>query len=95
METSSFLYYCAIVSISILTISMIFPLIRLFKGPSLSDRVVALDHVSIIIMSIVLMDIFISRQLIYLDIVLVVAFVLSLGTMIIARFLQKSLKKDD
>lgn len=93
METSSFLHYCAIASISILTISMVFPLIRLFKGPSLSDRVVALDQASMIIVSIVLMDIFISRQLIYLDVVLVVAFVLALGTMIIARFLQKSLKR--
>ncbi|MFW6351775.1 MAG: monovalent cation/H+ antiporter complex subunit F, partial [Bacteroidota bacterium] len=62
---------------------------RLFKGPSLPDRVVALDQIGLIIMGIMLCEVLYSKEKLILDIVLVVAFVLVFGSMIIARYIYK------
>ncbi|MBI9060841.1 MAG: cation:proton antiporter [Marinilabiliaceae bacterium] len=93
METTTILSYSIYISLSILTISLIFPFIRLFKGPSVPDRVLALDQISLIIVAIMLVDIILSTELVFVDIVLVISFILTLGAMIISKFLFKHEKK--
>ncbi|MFW5753550.1 MAG: monovalent cation/H+ antiporter complex subunit F [Marinilabiliaceae bacterium] len=90
MESADlFLYYSALSALYIMSISLVFPLYRLFKGPSLPDRVVALDQIGLIIMGIMLCEVLYSKEKLILDIVLVVAFVLVFGSMIIARYIYK------
>jgi len=93
METTTILSYSVYISLSILTVSLIFPFIRLFKGPSVPDRVLALDQISLIIVAIMLVDIILSTELVFVDIVLVISFILTLGAMIISKFLFKHEKK--
>jgi len=93
METTTILSYAAYISLGILTVSLIFPFIRLFKGPSVPDRVLALDQISLIIVAIMLVDIILSTELVFVDIVLVISFILTLGAMIISKFLFKYEKK--
>ncbi|MFW5889788.1 MAG: monovalent cation/H+ antiporter complex subunit F [Marinilabiliaceae bacterium] len=90
MESADiFLYYSALSALYIMSLSLVFPLYRLFKGPSLPDRVVALDQIGLIIMGIMLCEVLYSKEKLILDIVLVVAFVLVFGSMIIARYIYK------
>ncbi len=91
MEESGklFLEYVSLVSLWIMTLSLIFPLYRLFKGPTLPDRVVALDQIAFIIVGIIICDIFYTRNTMLLDVVLIVSFLLVFGSMIIARYLYK------
>ena len=81
------------VSLGILTLSLFWPFIRLFTGPSMPDRVVALDQITLIVVAIILVDVIYSGELVFVDIVLVISFILTLGTMIISKFLFKSTKK--
>jgi multicomponent Na+:H+ antiporter subunit F len=89
MDSSTFLDYAAVSGLWIMTISLAFPLWRLFKGPSLPDRVVALDQIAVIIVGIIICDIVYSKNQLELDVVLVVSFLLAMGSMIVARFLYK------
>ncbi|MGM0377163.1 MAG: monovalent cation/H+ antiporter complex subunit F [Bacteroidota bacterium] len=90
MESSDmFLNYSALTALYILSLSLVFPMYRLFKGPSLPDRVVALDQIGLIIMGIMLCEVLYSKEKIILDIVLAVAFVMVFGAMIIARYIYK------
>lgn len=89
MDSSTFLEYSAVAGLWIMTISLVFPLWRLFMGPSLPDRVVALDQIAVIIVGIIICDIIYSKNVLELDVVLVVSFLLAMGSMIIARFLYK------
>lgn len=91
MEESGklFLEYVSLGALWIMTLSLIFPLYRLFKGPTLPDRVVALDQIAFIIVGIIICDIFYTRNTMLLDIVLIVSFLLVFGSMIIARYLYK------
>ncbi len=93
MDSSTFLQFAAIAALWILTISLAFPIWRLFKGPSLPDRVVALDQIAVIIVGMIICDIIYSKNEIELDVVLIVSFLLAIGSMIIARFIYKQNKE--
>lgn len=90
-----FLEKASIVALWIMTISLLFPLYRLFKGPSLPDRVVALDQIAFIIVGIIICDIFYSREPMLLDVVLTISFLLVFGSMIIVRYLFKKQSDND
>lgn len=87
------LEYSALTALYIFSISLIFPFYRLFRGPSLPDRVVALDQIGVIFVGMMVCDVVYTREKILLDVVLVVAFILAFGSMIIARYLQKQRKE--
>ena len=88
-----FLENAALIALYIFSISLIFPFFRLFKGPSLPDRIVALDQIGVIIIGIMICDLLFTREKVLLDVVLVVAFILAFGSMIIARYLYKQKKE--
>jgi multicomponent Na+:H+ antiporter subunit F len=85
----SFLENASLTALAIMTLSLLFPLYRLFKGPSLPDRIVALDQIGMIIVGIILCDVIYSRDTMVLDVVLAISFLLVFGSMIIARYLYK------
>lgn len=92
---NTFLEYASLAALWIMTISLIFPLYRLFKGPTLPDRVVALDQIAFIIVGIIICDVFYTRNAMLLDVVLTVSLLLVFGSMIIARYLYKKQNEND
>ncbi|MDP2891017.1 MAG: monovalent cation/H+ antiporter complex subunit F [Bacteroidota bacterium] len=85
----SFLENASLTALAIMTLSLLFALYRLFKGPSLPDRIVALDQIGMIIVGMILCDVIYSRDTMVLDVVLAISFLLVFGSMIIARYLYK------
>jgi multicomponent Na+:H+ antiporter subunit F len=72
-----------------LTLGFVFALLRLVRGPTLVDRVVALDLLGFVILGFIAANMLQSGQTVYLDVLLVVAIVLFLGTIAVARYLEK------
>jgi multisubunit Na+/H+ antiporter MnhF subunit len=95
MDNDAFLNWASQAAMWIMTVSLLFPLYRLFKGPGLANRVVALDQIAIIVVSIILCDAIYSRNAMLLDVVLVTSFLLVFGSMIIARYLYKKKFEND
>lgn len=77
------------VTLGILVVSIFVALIRLILGPSLPDRVVALDLISTLVMGIVAVDIVLSGQVVLLSVVMVLALVSFLGTIAFAHYLER------
>jgi len=77
------------IATGMLILSLVLTLWRLIKGPSLQDRVVSLDLIATAVSGIVLIFIFISGTVRYLDIVLVLSLIIFLGTVAIAKYLNK------
>jgi len=84
-----FLRFAADTAIWVMTLSLLFPLYRLFRGPGLPDRVVALDQIGLIVTGIILCDSVFSDDPMLLDVVLIIAFMLVFGSIIIAHYLHK------
>lgn len=77
------------IGIYILIASFILVLIRLIKGPSIPDRVIALDLLAFISLGIILMVMVITDKKQYLDIVIVLSLVLFIASVAIAKYLTK------
>lgn len=70
-------------------LSIIFATVRLIRGPSLSDRVVALDLISILLVAFLVVFAFASSVYAYLDAALALALVGFLGTVAFARLINQ------
>jgi len=76
---------------SILLLSIFIALYRFLKGPTLSDRVVAFDTISIMCISLlVLLALYFQRSL-YLDIAIVFGLISFLGAIVFGRFIEKGI----
>ncbi len=74
-----------------LLLAMFLSMIRLLKGPNLSDRVIAFDVISVMAVSLlVILSIYFKRS-IYLDVALVFGLIGFLGTTIFGRYIEKGI----
>lgn len=89
LSNGNFLEFASETAIWLMTLSLIFPLIRLFRGPGLPDRVVALDQIGLIVTGIIICDAVFADDQMLLDVVLIITFMLVFGSIIIAHYLHK------
>ncbi|NBC83544.1 MAG: hypothetical protein GVY19_09190 [Bacteroidetes bacterium] len=73
----------------LLLIAFLFGVYRLYAGPELADRIIALDALSSIVAAFILLQLFITGNSIYIDIVLVISLVVFLGTIAITIHLRQ------
>jgi multicomponent Na+:H+ antiporter subunit F len=64
---------------------------RLIKGPTTVDRVVAMDALTIIIISLIVYVAYVTERAIYLDVSIVYALLSFLGVLAYARFKERGL----
>lgn len=74
---------------ALLAIGLALSAFRLLLGPSLPDRAVALDLLGTIVLAIIAANALQSGETLLLDVLLVVAIILFLGTIAIARYLER------
>lgn len=89
MEESNFVIIAAQTAMWVMTLSLLLPLYRLLRGPSLPDRVIALDQIGMIVVGIIICDSIFSNDSMLLDVVLIISFMLVFGSIIIAHYLHK------
>lgn len=78
-----------LLSLFLLTISIVIALYRIIKGPSLPDRVLALDSVSYIIIGIVaVLSVYLDSEA-YLETILLLGIIAFLGTIALSRFIER------
>lgn len=81
------------IAILILVIGMLFAFIRLIRGPSLPDRVVALDVIATMAVGVLALVSIQTGQQIILDVALSIALITFLGTVALAMSLEKGVFK--
>lgn len=88
-----FLQGAIYISFGLLLIGMLFTFLRLLKGPTLPDRVVAIDLFTMFVAGIITIYAFLTGLTIYLNAVFVLAFIAFIGTVAFARYLEKRVLK--
>lgn len=71
--------------------AILLTVVRLAQGPTVADRVVALDAMTIVSLSVISFVALVAERMIYLDVALVYALVSFLGVVAVARYLEKGL----
>jgi len=85
--------YIDYVILPILAISLVLVFIRLFKGPTVVDRVIALDLIITIGIGIIALYCIHTDQNTFLDVALILALIAFLGTVAFSYYLEKKGKE--
>ena len=77
----------------LLSLAVILAFIRLLRGPSLPDRVVAFDLMTSVAVGIMALYSIATEETVFLDVAIVLALISFLGTVAFARYLEQRGKK--
>lgn len=81
--------YAGTVIMPILVIALVLAMVRLLRGPSVADRVVALDLVTTIAIALVATGALWAGSVVMLDVAVIVALVAFLGTVALAYYIRR------
>jgi len=79
----------AILALGVLSVGLLLALVRLVRGPSLPDRVVALDLMGTLAVGIITAHAMATQQPVFLDVAIVLALIAFLGTVAFARYVER------
>jgi multicomponent Na+:H+ antiporter subunit F len=82
------LFWFALASIILLFAAMVLALVRLFKGPSVPDRVAALDLSAMLTVGIIVTYCVLTDNPLFLEVAIVLALISFLGTVAFAKYLE-------
>ncbi|WP_453994166.1 Na(+)/H(+) antiporter subunit F1 [Bacillus nitroreducens] len=80
------LLYIALVCLSVSTIAYLY---RVIKGPSIPDKVIALDAIGVNLVGITAIISVVLRSNSFLEVILLIAIVAFVGTIAFSKFLEK------
>ena len=89
----SILEISIVISLSVLTFSMILSLIRIIIGPSLPDRIVALEILTFMIIGIVGLYSVLTDQMAFLDVAVIISLISFLSTIAFAYYIERRVKR--
>ena len=93
--TGTFLDVAIAVAIGVLIIAGTLAVVRLLRGPTLLDRVVALDLLSVLVVAMITVAAIQSDQPALIDVALAMALVAFLSTIAFARFIEERRRHDE
>jgi multicomponent Na+:H+ antiporter subunit F len=91
--SASWISTVSFISLSMLAVAIMLAAIRLIRGPSLPDRVVALDLISILAAGTTAVYAIASGQAVFLDVATILALISFLGTVAFARYVEKQVSQ--
>ena len=71
----------------VLVALMLLAMVRLFKGPTAADRVVALDAINTLVVAAMIVLAVVFRQFIFVDVAIIYALLAFVGTLYTAKYL--------
>jgi multicomponent Na+:H+ antiporter subunit F len=75
----------------LIAFSILFGVIRLIKGDTETDRVIAIDLLTIVSLSIIVLAAHFAERFIYVDVAIVYGLLSFLGVLAVARYLERGL----
>ncbi len=72
-------------------IAIILTFIRLILGPTVADRAIALDGMTVMAISLIVFIAYFSERIIYLDVAMVYALISFIGVVAIARYMERGI----
>jgi multicomponent Na+:H+ antiporter subunit F len=89
MSISDIASAASAIALAMLSVALLLAFARLARGPTLPDRVVALDLISILTAGSAAVYAIAAEQAVFLDVALILALISFLGTVAFARYLER------
>ena len=94
-ETMPILAFCVQVSFVAVMTGVVLAMVRLLKGPSLPDRVVALDTMTVLIVTFCGLFAIDTGRTAFIDVAIVLALIGFLATVALARYVERRTRRAD
>lgn len=95
MSAAAFLDLCSLIALVILGLALLLSIVRIIIGPTLADRVLALDLMTVVALGFIGAVAVRTGLMLYLDIALALALLGFLATVALARYImRRGLKAD-
>jgi multicomponent Na+:H+ antiporter subunit F len=92
----TFLFWASSIALAILLLGLLLSVVRVLRGPTLADRILALDLMTSLALSFVAVIALRTGFLLYLDIAIAIALAGFLATVALARYLlQRGVDADE
>lgn len=78
-----------VLAMGVLALGLAMPLYRLVRGPTLPDRVIALDAMANFVCALIVLYAVLSQRVLLVSVSLVIGLVLFLGTVCFARYIER------
>jgi multicomponent Na+:H+ antiporter subunit F len=78
------------IALAMLAIAAALTFIRLCKGPTLPDRVIAIDLIGVLMVCLLVVTASATAQQAFLDVAMVIALISFVGTVAYARYIERS-----
>jgi multicomponent Na+:H+ antiporter subunit F len=79
------------IAVGVMTLAMLLAMVRFVKGPSVVDRVVAFDSLTISSLVVISVIAMMSNRMIYFDVAIVYGLLSFIGVIVVAKYIQKGL----
>lgn len=77
------------IAFAFLMLAMVITLVRLLKGPSVNDRIAAMDLISSIIMGVILVYSVLINNEMYFDVPVIISLISFIGTVAVSTYLKQ------
>jgi len=77
------------IAFAFLMSAMIITLVRLLKGPSVNDRIAAMDLIASVIMGVILVYSVLINNAMYFDVPLIISLISFIGTIAVSTYLKQ------
>jgi len=78
-----------LIYLTVICMGVLLSMLRMLKGPTASDRAVAVDTITTTVVALLVLLGFVFKRNVYLDVALVYSLLAFVGLVAIARFLEK------
>jgi multicomponent Na+:H+ antiporter subunit F len=95
VEIEGLLLWAAYIALALMSLAILGALVRVLRGPSLPDRVVALDLVAYLTMGFLGTYAVLVHEETYIDAALVLAVLAFLGTVAVARYIERLCSREE
>jgi multicomponent Na+:H+ antiporter subunit F len=79
--------------LAMLCVALFLAFLRLLRGPTLPDRVVALDLIALLSVGFIAMYDIVTNDTVFLDVAIVLGLVAFLGTVAFARYVERGARR--
>jgi multicomponent Na+:H+ antiporter subunit F len=77
-----------IITFSFLLTALVLAFMRLLKGPSVNDRIAAMDVIAIVVMGFIIVYSVLIEKDIYLDLAVIISLISFIGTVAVSTYLK-------
>lgn len=84
-----------LIAVALMAVALVLAVVRLLRGPSVPDRVVAFDLLTLHVLGLICGTAILTQQWLFLDVAIILALMTFIATLAFARYVERRARRQD